>query len=179
MFLLEVLKTYHEKHSKFTKLKSFKAEQLKTNKEQLENIKRNISNQFAGVVDYSTKILLNKELDEIFGADGNTENENSLTDSWNSTLIDTFSEMQLLVNDMQQTNCVNFLDCLEFYTDALKSTARFEKRIGSLNVTEATQTWKTNILQLTTSYPDVNQSGKLVAATVNSLLNGFVEMGHL
>ena len=170
MFLLEVLKTYHEKHSKFTKLKSFKAEQLKTNKEQLENIKRNISNQFAGVVDYSTKILLNKELDEIFGADGNTENDNSLTDSWNSTLIDTFSEMQLLVNDMQQTNCVNFLDCLEFYTDALKSTTRFEERIGSLNVTEATQTWKTNILQLTTSYPDVNQSGKLVAATVNSLL---------
>ena len=170
MFLLEVLKTYREKHNNFTKLKSFKAEQLKTSKEQLANIKRNISNQLSGVVDYSTKILLNKELDEIFGTNGNTENDNSLTDSWNSTLTGTFSEMQLFVNDSQQTNGVNFLDCLDFYTDALKSATRFEQGIASLNVVEATQTWKTNILQLTTSYPDLNRSEKLIAATVNSLL---------
>ena len=121
-------------------------------------------------MDYSTKILLNKELDEIFGANGNTENDNSLTDSWNSTLTGTFSEMQLFVNDSQQTNGVNFLDCLDFYTDALKSATRFEQGIASLNVVEATQTWKTNILQLTTSYPDLNRSEKLIAATVNSLL---------
>ena len=170
MFLLEVLKTYHEKHSNFTKLKSFKSEKLKTNAEELTYLKQNISNQFAGVVDYSTKILLNKELDEIFGAKVNNEKDEFLTDSWNSTLIGTFSELQLLVKDMDQTDCVNFLDCLEFHTDVLKSATGFVKGISSLNVTEATLSWKSNILQLTTSYPDISQSEKLILATVNSLL---------
>ena len=170
IFLLEVLKAYREKHSNFIKQQSLKAKKLRANGEQFTYLKLNISNQFVGVVDYSTKILLNKELDEIFGAKANNENDNSLTSSWNSTLTDTFSEMQLLVKDLDQADCVNFLDCLEFYTDVFKSAAGFEKVIASLNVTEATLTWKSNILQLTTSYPDINQSEKLISATVNSLL---------
>ena len=170
IFLLEVLQTYREKHSNFTKLKSFKAEKLKTNAEEITYLKQNISNQFVSVVDYSTKILLNKELDEIFGTKTNNEKDDSLTGPWNLTLIDTFSEMQLLVKDLNQADCVNFLDCLEFYTDVLKSATGFEKVIASLNITETTLTWKSNILKLTTSYPDINQSENLISATVNSLL---------
>ena len=170
IFLLEVLQTYREKHSNFTKLKSFKAEKLKTNAEEITYLKQNISNQFVSVVDYSTKMLLNKELDEIFGTKTNNEKDDSLTGSWNLTLIDTFSEMQLLVKDLNQADCVNFLDCLEFYTDVLKSATGFEKVIASLNITETTLTWKSNILKLTTSYPDINQSENLISATVNSLL---------
>ena len=170
IFLLEVLRIYSEKRSNFTKLKSLKAEQLKTNEKEFTHLKQNISDQIAIVLDYSTKLLLDKELDLIFGATKNYDKNNSLVDSWSSTLIDIFSEIQLFVEDLQQTYCVNFMDCLEFYTDVLKSVTRFEKGIAFLNVTEKIQTWKNNLLQLTTSYPNINQSGNLITATVNSLL---------
>ena len=135
-------------------------------------------------MDNSTKVLLNKELDESFGAKANNDKDNSLTNSWNSTLIETFSEMQLLVKDVDQADCVNVLNCLEFYTDILKGATGFEKVIASLNVTEATLIWKSNILQLTTSYPDINQSEKFISATINSLFkqilrNSFAEIRHL
>ena len=170
MFLIEVLRIYREKLSIFTKLKSFKAEQLKTNEKELKNLKQNISSQIDSVLNYSTKIFLDKELDLMFGATENYNKNNSLTDSWNFILIDIFSEIQLFVSDLQETYCVNFLDCLEFYTDILKSITRFEKGIASLNMTEKIQTWKNNLLQLTTSYRDINQSGNLITATVDSLL---------
>ena len=101
MFFLKVLRIYNEKHSDFTKLKSLKTEELKTNKKELKHIKRNISNQTASVFDYSTSIYLDKELDLMFCATKSHGDNNSVTDSWSYTLIDIFSEIQLFVNNLQ------------------------------------------------------------------------------
>lgn len=169
MFLLEVLNTYQDKLNNFTKLKLLKENQTETNKQEVTRLKRAISSQFANVVDESTKQSLNNELDDIFTYNQRYEKETHLTNSWNSTLVETFSDLQLLVDDMQKTDCLNLLDCLEFYTSILKDLIEFEVGNESLTTIEKLQHLKTKMFRLITGYPDIKHSEKLITQCMNLL----------
>lgn len=169
MFLLEVLVTFRKKLDSFTNQKMFIAQQIKANEKILQSIQQNIFIQFVSVVDDSTKKLLTIELDEIFQRNMESEKEVIQTLSWNSTLIETIIELQLFVNDMQQNECANLLDCLHFHTNNIKNLLQFEKCNSSLNITEKVEDWKSNIVQLITLYPNINNSRQLVIESFNSL----------
>ena len=169
MFLLEVLIAFRKKLDSFTNQNIFSAQQIKANENVLESIKENISIQFDSLVDDSTKKLLTIELNEIFRRKVESEKEVLQTFSWNSTLTETIVELQLFVNDMQQNECANLLDCLQFYTNSIKNLLQFEESRFSLNITEKVENWKSNILQLITSYPNINNSRQLIMESFNSL----------
>ena len=169
IFLLEVLNTYQDRLNNFTKLNLLKEDRTEANKQEVMRLKRAISSQFANVVDESTKQSLDNELDDIFTYNQSHVTEMYLTNSWNSTLIETFSDLQLLVDDMQQTDCLNLLDCLEFYTSILKDLIEMELSNESLTSIEKLQYLKTNMFLLITSYPDIKHSEKLITQCMNLL----------
>ena len=71
---------------------------------------------------------------------------------------------------MQQNDCINLLECLLFYTDSMKNTMQFEESNVSLNISGKAETWKSNILQLITDYPNLNSSRQLIIGTYISLV---------
>ena len=170
IFILEILKTYKDKLSNFSKMKSLVAEQIRIKDKLLTELKVNISNQFSGVFNDSTNKLLNKEVNEIFTNIINIEKEMFLTGTWNLTLKEILLELELFTYDLHLTTCVNLLDCLQFYTDLMKDMVHWETEINLLNVTEKIQAWKDNILHLMSAYPDIKQSDKLVTTTTNSIV---------
>ena len=170
IFLLEVLRMFRDKLNDFMNLEMFRKEQNKVNEKGLEKIKQNISSQILGTMNDSTKVLLRNELEQAFLYKLNIEKEISQINSWNSTLIETILELQLFVNDMQQTDCINLLDCLLFYTDSIKNTMQFEESNKSLNISGKAETWKSNILHLITDYPNLNKSRQLIIRTYTSLV---------
>ena len=169
IFLLEVLLTFRKTLDNFTNQKRFIAQQIKANEKILESIKQNVSIQFVSLVGDSTKKRLTLELDEIFRRNMESENEAFQSFSWNSTLIETIIELQLFVNDMQQNDCANLLDCLQFHTNSIKNLLQFEEGKFSLNITVKVENWRSNILQLITSYPNIKNSRQLVKESFNSL----------
>ena len=169
MFLLEVLKTYRDRLISFTKLKFVESEQIKIYKEQLTILKQDISNQFGSDVDNSTKKTLNAEFDETCARNLKIEREIYLTNSWNSTLIEILFDLQSLTDDLNQTECVSFLDCLQFYLDILKDIILMEGDIVPVAVTEAIQHLRVDMFNLITGYLDINHSEKLITKGLNSL----------
>ena len=169
MFLIEVLVAFRMKLDNFTNQKKFTALQIKASEIILEKFKENISIQFGSLVDDSTKKILTIELDEIFRRNEESEKEVFQTFSWNSTLIETILELQLIVQDMQQNQCANLLDCLQFHTNSIQNLLQFEESYLSMNITEKIEKWKSNILKLITSYPDINNSRQLVIGSFNDL----------
>ena len=169
MFLLEVLKTYRDRLISFAKLKFVESEQIKKHEEQLTILKQDISNQFASDVDNSTKKALNAEFDETCARNLKIEREIYLTNSWNSTLIEIFFDLQSLTDDLNQTKCVNFLDCLQFYLDILKDIILMEGNSVPEAVTEAMQHLRVDMFHLVTGYLDINHSEKLITKGLNSL----------
>ena len=106
-------------------------------KEQLTALTQDISNQFASDVDNSTKKSINcwiwwNMCKKFKTWKGNISNWNS----WNSTLIDIFLDLQSLTDDLK---CVNILDCLRFHLDILKDIILIEGDSISVTVTEAIQ----------------------------------------
>ena len=169
IFLLEVLETFKDKAENFSEIKSLKTEQIRINFA-LGQVKENISTQLSEMSNESARILLNKELDEIFEIKFNNQMQKSLTDSWNFTLIEIILSLHSFVDDLQQTNCVNLLDCVQFYTDLLNSTIYSEKIDFLSNITEKIKNWKANIIYLLTAYPDLKHSQKLITSTFRSII---------
>ena len=171
MFLLEILTSYKDKLNKFRKLKSAKLEQSKASEEDIAKLKQNISIQFAAIKDNSTEKLLNKELDEIFAKKLQDEKDISMKYFWNFTMTEILSHLQVFVFDQQSTDCVNLLDCLQFYTDILISITALEEDMISLNITNKIKDWKLNLLQLITDYPNINHAKKLIKTTAESIFD--------
>ena len=70
---------------------------------------------------------------------------------------------------MQKTDCLNLLDCLEFYTSILKDLIEFEVGNESLTTIEKLQHLKTKMFRLITGYPDIKHSEKLITQCMNLL----------
>ena len=126
IFILEILETYKDKLSNFSKMKSLVAEQIRINDKLLTELKVNISNQFSGVFNDSTNKLLNKEVNEIFTNIINIEKEMFLSGTWNLTIKEILLELELFTYDLHLTTCVSLLDCLQFYTDLMKDMVHWE-----------------------------------------------------
>ena len=169
MFLLEILTSYKDKLNEFRKLKSDKLEQTKASEEDMAKLKQNISIQFAAIADNSTEKLLNKELNTIFAKKLQDEKDISMKYLWNSTIIEILSRLQVFVFDQQSTDCVNLLDCLQFYTDILISITALEEDMIALNITNKIEDWKLNLLQLISAYPNIDHAEKLIATTTGSI----------
>ena len=169
IFLLEVLETFKDKIDNFSEIKSLKTEQIRVNIE-LGQAKKNVSTQISEILNESARILLNKELDEIFEINLRNQMQKSLADSWNFTLIEIILSLHSFLDDLQQTDCVNLLDCVQFYTDLLNDTIHSENIGFSSNVTEKIKNWKANIIHLITAYPDLKHSQKLVTSTSSSII---------
>ena len=170
IFLLEVLETFKDKIENFSEIKSLKTEQIRVNVD-LGLVKENISTQLSEMLNESARILLNKELDEIFEIKLSNQMQKSLTDSWNFTLIEIILSLHSFVDNLQQTNCVNLLDCVQFYTDLLNNTIYSENIGFSSNVTEKIKNWKANIIHLITAYPDLKHSQMLTTSTSSSIID--------
>ena len=169
MFLFEILAEYKDKLNKLRKEKSVKVEQIKVNKQDLSELKQNISVQFFAIKDNPTEKLLNEELDTIFASKSQDENEISMDYYWNSTIVEILSHLENFVLDLHSDDCVNLLDCLEFYTDHLSSITALEEDMTSLNITSKIEDWKVNLLQLITAYPNINHAEKLITNTMKSI----------
>ena len=170
IFLLEVLGMFREKLNDFMNLEISRKEHNKVNEKGLEKIKQNFSSQVLEAMNDSAEIFLRNELEQVFLYKLKIEKVLPQINSWNSTLIETILELQLFVNDMKQTDCINLLDCLLFYTDSIKNTMQFEENNVSLNISGKAETWKSNILQLITDYPNLNSSKQLIIGTYISLV---------
>ena len=169
IFLLEVLETFKDKIENFSEIESLKMEQIRVNFG-LRQVKENISTQLSEILNESARILLNKELNEIFEIKFSNQMQNSLTNSWNFTLIEIILSLQSFVDDLQQANCVNLLDCVQFYTDLLNNTIYSENIDFSPNITEKIKNWKANTIHLITAYPDLKHSQKLITSTSRSII---------
>ena len=169
IFLLEVLETFKDKIENFSEIESLKTEQIRVNFG-LRQVKENISTQLSEMLNESARILLNKELNEIFEIKFSNQMQNSLTNSWNFTLIEIILSLQSFVDDLQQANCVNLLDCVQFYTDLLNNTIYSENIDFSPNITEKIKNWKANIIHLITAYPDLKHSQNLITSTSRSII---------
>ena len=90
--------------------------------------------------------MLNEELDTIFESKLQNEKEVSVNYSWNSTIVEILSHIESFILDLQSSDRVNLLDCIEFYTDLLISTTSLEEDITSMNITNKTELWKINLL---------------------------------
>ena len=136
-------------------------------KEQLTALTQDISNQFASDVDNSTKKALIAELDETCARNLKIEREIYLTNSWNSTLVGISFDLQSLTDDLQQTKCVNFLDCLQFYLDILKDIILMEGDSILVALTEEIQHLRVDMFNLIIGYLDINHSEKLITKGLN------------
>ena len=170
IFFLEVLRRFREKLNDFVNMEIFRKEHNEVNEKSLEKLKQNFSSQFIRTMDDSTKVLLRNELEEVFLYKLKIEKGLSQTNAWNSTLIEAILELHLFVKDMQQNDCINLFDCLLFYTESIKNTMQFEENNVSLNISGKAETWKSNILQLITDYPNLNSSRQLIIGTYISLV---------
>ena len=144
--IIEILTVYKDKLNNLKKVKSVKIEQIKISEEDTANLKQNISIQISAVKNNTTEKLLNEELDTIFASKLQNEKEVSVNDSWNSTIVEILSHIESFILDLQSSDRVNLLDCIEFYTDLLISTTSLEEDITSMNITNKTELWKINLL---------------------------------
>lgn len=144
--IIEILTVYKDKLNNLKKVKSVKIEQIKISEEDTANLKQNISIQISAVKNNTTEKLLNEELDTIFESKLQNEKEVSVNYSWNSTIAEILSHIESFILDLQSSDRVNLLDCIEFYTDLLISTTSLEEDITSMNITNKTELWKINLL---------------------------------
>lgn len=134
IFLLKILTVYKDKLNHLKKVKSAKIEQIKISEEDTVNLKQNISIQITAVKNNKTEKLLNEELDTIFASKLQNEKEVSVNYNWNSTIVEILLHLESFILDLQSSDRINLLDCIEFYTDLLISTTSLEEDITSINI---------------------------------------------
>lgn len=139
IFLLKILTVYKDKLNHLKKVKSAKIEQIKISEEDTVNLKQNISIQITAVKNNKTEKLLNEELDTIFASKLQNEKEVSVNYNWNSTIVEILLHLESFILDLQSSDRVNLLDCIEFYTDLLISTTSLEEDITSINIKNKTE----------------------------------------
>ena len=139
IFLLKILTVYKDKLNHLKKVKSAKIEQIKISEEDTVNLKQNISIQITAVKNNKTEKLLNEELDTIFGSKLQNEKEVSVNYNWNSTIVEILLHLESFILDLQSSDRINLLDCIEFYTDLLISTTSLEEDITSINIKNKTE----------------------------------------
>lgn len=139
IFLLKILTVYKDKLNHLKKVKSAKIEQIKISEEDTVNLKQNISIQITAVKNNKTEKLLNEELDTIFASKLQNEKEVSVNYNWNSTIVEILLHLESFILDLQSSDRINLLDCIEFYTDLLISTTSLEEDITSINIKNKTE----------------------------------------